>query len=389
MGSNPTVLHRGRRARIVGLMATSITRQQALAWRMRRQLLDPPGRLPVGRVVGRLCGVQAQVASSAELAVRVRRETSRAGEVGRALDEGRLVKTWAMRGALHLLSPENGATFLSIMAADRLWESWRRYFGTTSERMDVLWRTIRDVLDGEPLTRVELADAVTARRGLAYAEAALRSSYGEVLKPLAWKGEVCFGPSRDGRVTFTAPRAVSSRWRGLTGPDEAAPVAIESYLRAYGPATFDGLAAWLGGASDKRQLRAWFLRVGERLADVEIDGHTAYVLAADLDELVSTRPTGAVRLVPGFDQYVLGPGTRDPLVVPAGRRAEVSRQSGWISPVVLLDGRICGTWKLDRQEARIAWFSDSGRPPRRAIGAEVSRLSSILDRDLRPAIHLA
>src|SRR5436190_15905141 len=196
MGSNPTVLHRGRRARIVGLMATSITRQQALAWRMRRQLLDPPGRLPVGRVVGRLCGVQAQVASSAELAVRVRRETSRAGEVGRALDEGRLVKTWAMRGALHLLSPENGATFLSIMAADRLWESWRRYFATTSERMDVLWRTIRDVLDGEPLTRVELADAVTARRGLAYAEAALRSSYGEVLKPLAWKGEVCFGPSR-------------------------------------------------------------------------------------------------------------------------------------------------------------------------------------------------
>ena len=122
---------------------------------MRRQLLDPPGRLPVARVVGRLCGVQAQVASSAELAVRVRRETSRPGEVGHALAEGRLVKTWAMRGALHLLSPQNGADFLSIMAADRSWESWRRYFGTTTQQMDVLWRTICEVLQREPLTRVD------------------------------------------------------------------------------------------------------------------------------------------------------------------------------------------------------------------------------------------
>jgi hypothetical protein len=369
-------------------MAASITRQQALAWRMRRQLLDPPGTLSVAKVVARLCGVQAQVASSAELAVRVRRETSRPGEVGRALAEGRLVKTWAMRGALHLLSPDNGPVFLSIMAADRLWERWRRYFGTTQQQMDVLWRTICEVLQGEPLTRGELADAVATRRGLAFADEALRSSYGEVLKPLAWQGEVCFGPSRDGRVTFTVPRSVSSRWAGLGDADEAAPVAIASYLRAYGPATFDGLAAWLGGAVDKRRLRGWFRGSGDRLADVEIDGQPAHVLAADLAELVSTRPTGAVRLVPAFDQCVLGPGTRDPLVVPSARRAAVSRQSGWISPVVLVEGRICGTWEVDGEEARIVWFGEAGRPPRRAIDAEVSRLSSILGRDLRTSIRL-
>ena len=48
---------------------------------MRRHLLDPIGRLSVPDVVGRLCGVQAQVASSAELAVRVRRDdvTTRRG----------------------------------------------------------------------------------------------------------------------------------------------------------------------------------------------------------------------------------------------------------------------------------------------------------------------
>jgi hypothetical protein len=367
-------------------MAASITLQQALAWRMRRQLLDPPGALSVARVVGRLCGVQAQVASSAELAVRVRRERSRPGEVGRALAEGRLVKTWAMRGALHLLSPENGASFLSIMAADRLWDGWQRYFGKTRGQMDVLWRTICEVLQGEPLTRVELADAVAARRGLAYADEALRSSYGELLKPLAWQGEVCFGPSRDGRVTFTVPRAVNSRWPDLTDADGAAPLAIVSYFRAYGPATLGGLAAWLGGAVDKRRLRRWFLALGDRLAEVEIEGRSAHVLGEDLDELVSTRPTGAVRLVPAFDQYVLGPGTGDPLVVPAGRRAAVSRTGGWISPVVLVDGGICGTWELAREEARIAWFGEAGQPPREAIHAEVSRLSTILRRDLHVTI---
>ena len=46
--------------------------RQALAWRMERQLLDPVGDLSVAETVRRLCGVQAQVASSAELAVRVR-----------------------------------------------------------------------------------------------------------------------------------------------------------------------------------------------------------------------------------------------------------------------------------------------------------------------------
>jgi hypothetical protein len=365
---------------------TAITREQALSWRMRRQLLDPPGTLSVARVVARLCGVQAQVASSAELAVRMRRESSRPGEVGRALAGGRVVKTWAMRGALHLLSAENGAVFLSITAPERLWERWRRYFGTSSKQMDVLWRAISDALQSEPLTRAELADAVGGRRALAFADEALRSSYGEILKPLAWRGEVCFGPARDGRVTFSVPRAVSPRWPGLLDADEAAPVVIDSYLRAYGPATFEGLAAWLGGAVDKRRLRAWFRDFGHRLADVEVDGRQAHVLAEDLDELVSTTPVGAVRLVPGFDQYVLGPGTEDPLVIPTGRRPAVSRQAGWISAVVLVDGVIRGTWELAQDEVRVAWFKESGRPPRAAIGDEVSRLSALLGRNLDASI---
>jgi hypothetical protein len=109
----------------------------------------------------------------------------------------------------------------------------------------------------------------------------------------------------------------------------------------------------------------------------------------DLDALVATRPTTAVRLLPGFDQYVLGPGTKDGHVVPAARRSAVSRQAGWISPVVVAGGRVSGTWELDGAEVRVGWFDESGRPPKRALQAEVTRLSTVLDRDLRSVITVA
>jgi len=66
-------------------MTLKVSWPQALAWLLHRQLLDPVTRQSVPDVVRRLCGVQAQVASSADLAVRVRRESSSPGDVNRAL----------------------------------------------------------------------------------------------------------------------------------------------------------------------------------------------------------------------------------------------------------------------------------------------------------------
>jgi hypothetical protein len=71
------------------------------------------------------------------------------------------------------------------------------------------------------------------------------------------------------------------------------------------------------------------------------------------------------------------------------RRSAVSKQSGWISPVVVARGVVCATWELDGDEVRVAWFREAGRPPRNALEAEVLRLSSILDRDLQSVITLA
>jgi hypothetical protein len=356
---------------------------------MQRQLLDPIGRLSVADVVRRLGGVQAQVASSAELAVRLRRDASRPGEVARALSDGRLVKTWAMRGALHLLTAEEGGAFLSLMAAGRSWErpAWSRYFGMTPERVERLRIAAREALDGKVLTRDELVEAVTRKPGLEDVGEALRSSWGTVFKPLAWQGDLCFGPSQGNRATFMLPAAASTRWAGLPDPDVAAPIAIGAYLGAYGPASVDAFGNWLaGGWFGKRRLRALFEALGDRLVEVDVDGEPLYVLAEHLDELASAKPTETMRLLGGFDQYVLGPGTSDVHVVPPGRRAAVSRQAGWISPVVVAGGVVCGTWELDGEQVRIGWFTGVGTPPRRALEAEVARLAAVLECELQAVI---
>jgi hypothetical protein len=358
---------------------------------MRRHFLDPIGERSVSDVVRRLCGIQAQVASSAELAVRVRRKASRPGEVARALTEGRLIKTWAMRGTLHLLTPEDAGAFLSLLASGRSWErpSWERYFGMTATHWDSLRLAVREALDGAPLTREELIAAIVARRGLGHIGEALRSGWGTLLKPLAWQGDLCFGPSRGTRVTFMRPEAASARWAGVPDPDEAAPIVIAAYFGAYGPATIQNFRSFLSrGRIHVRQLRAWFGAVSDRLAAVDVEGHRAYVLAKDVDELALARPTAAVRLLPGFDQYVMGLGTEDEHVVPKARRRTVSRQSGWIAPIVVSGGRVTGTWDLDGDRVRVGWFKEAGRPPRSRIQAEVERLASILARGLRSEVRL-
>jgi len=363
-------------------MTASVTWRQALAWRMRRQFLDPLGRETVEDVVRRLCGIQAQVASSAELAIETRLRRPRPGAVGTAVADGRLIKTWAMRGSLHLITPEEGGAFLSVMASGRTWErpSWVRYFGVTPPLMEALRRTVRDALDGRVLTREELIGAVAAEPALGEVAAGLASGWGTLLKPLAWQGDLCFGPSRGNRVTFMRPEAASARWTGVPDPEEAAPIAILAYVGAYGPTTASSFGAWLAaGWSRKRQLVGWFDGLRDRMAEVDVEGERAYVLAEHLEELLATRPTRAIRLLGGFDQYVLGAGTADEHLVAAAHRSAVSRQAGWISPVVLVDGRVGGTWRLDGSGIAIDWFPETERPRSDVIDAEMARLAAILD----------
>jgi hypothetical protein len=368
-----------------------ITWRQAFAWRLDRQLLEPIGSLPPQDVVRRLWGVQAQVASSAELAVRVRQRSSKPGDVAAALADGRLIKTWAMRGTLHLLTPEDAGAVLSLLAFGRSWEapSWQKYFGLTPKHWELLRPAVRDALDGRALTREELSAEIVKLPQLAHVARELTSGWGTLFKPLAFQGDIVFGPSQGQRVTFQRPEAASKRWGGVPEPDDGAPRAIAGYLGAFGPATVEEFGAWISrGRVAKKELRRWFSALGNRLTEVEVDGEKTFVLTEHLDQLAAAKPTETLRLLGGFDQWVLGPGTDNVHVLPAPRRWAVSKQSGWIAPVVVLGGVVAGIWEPDGAVARIAWFAEAGKPPRKAIEAEVVRLSAILGRELEPEISV-
>jgi hypothetical protein len=364
----------------------SISWSTALAWRLRQQFLDPVGTEPVAGVVRRLGAVPAQHDDLAEFAIRVRRARSRPGEVARALAEGRIIKTFAFRGATHLLTPEDGGAYLALRAASRMWElpSWQSHYGLTPADWPAFREAVREALAAGPLTRAELGAAVTARPRFRHLAFAFADGAGTLLKPLAWQGEMSFGPPRDGRSTFQRLDR-NPRWAGIPDLDEAGTRAVEAYFRAYGPAAPDRVHYWLGeglGAGRKR-IASWIAGLGDRLVAVDVGGDPAHILREDLDALAATPPSTAVRLLPGYDQWVLGPGTADAHVVPPARRAPISRQAN----IVVAGGVVAGTWSLAGDGVIVSWFPEAGPPPEERVAAEVARLATILDRPLAPTLR--
>ncbi|MDQ6834901.1 MAG: winged helix DNA-binding domain-containing protein [Actinomycetota bacterium] len=365
--------------------AAELTARQVLAWRMRRQLVHPPGSLSVAETVSSMVGAQAQVQSWAELAVALRRRAGRVGEVRDALAQRTVLRTWAMRGTLHVLEPGQAAALLALLATSRRWElpSWQAAFGVGSEELEALTEAVRTALHGRVLEREELIAEIAERTGRRDLEEHLRSGWGGLLKPLAWRGHLCNGPSRGGRVTFTLPETWLPSWPGLPPEGQAARTVIPAYLRAYGPVTVDTFAAWLArGAVRRTRVQGWFDSVADLLVDVTVAGQPRLALAADLDALRETRPARAIRMLAGFDSYLLGPGTADTSVIPAQRRSAVSRTAGWISPVVLAGGRVAGIWRVETDQLAVTLFGEAPAVPTHALATEASRVGAALARGL-------
>ncbi|GIG21006.1 hypothetical protein Cch01nite_17300 [Cellulomonas chitinilytica] len=355
-----------------------LTWAQALAWRLRRHLLDPVGAGSSTDVVRALGAVPAHPDDAAELAVRTRRRESAPGDVARALADGALIRTFAFRGATHLMTPEDAAAYLALRARGRMWElpSWQSFYGLAPDDWPPLRQVVRDALADGPLTVPELGAAVTADTRYRHLAATFADGAWTLLKAFAWQGDLSLGPSRDGRPTFQRLDG-NPRWTGLLDLDTAGARAVEAYLRAYGPTTAGHVHYWLGdglGAGRQNVVR-WLGGLGDRLAEVDVDGEAAVVLREDHDELLAAEPSTSVRLLPRYDQWVLGPGTADAHVVPPERRAPVSRGAA----VVVVGGVVHGTWTLAGDEVQVGWFT--GRTAARsALADEVGRLAAIVGR---------
>jgi len=323
-------------------VAAELTWAQVHQFRLaRHHLLSRSPKKDLVSVVGEICGVQAQLMSAAEMQVAVRVDC-KVDDVQTALWKDRaIVKTWLMRGTLHLVPSKDLPLFSAAMNAygmrnTNAWLKWLQI--TEPELMDVV-DAIGRALDGQALTREELIAKVGKGRSEKI-QLAMRSGWGGVLKPVARKGLLCFGPSRGQSVTFVRPEQWLGGWRDID-PDAALTEVARRYLRAYGPAIKSDFTRWWGTWPGVGT-RAWAGLAGE-LAPVSVDGQRADMLVADVDRIQSAASEGSVRLLPSFDPYLMGHSRRDHLVA-TEHRARVSRTAGWISAVVLVDGRVVATW---------------------------------------------
>lgn len=362
-----------------------VTWRQVVRWRLRRQLLVEPAADALA-VARRVCGLHAQVASCTELIAGIRSATP--PDLDTALWRDRsLVRTWAMRGTLHLLPADELDVWVGARtdyeSRRRFPPSYEREHGVTGEQVHAITEAVGEVLGAEPLSRAELAAAITARLGDPALAAPLSTGWGAVLKPAASRGLLCSGPSTDGAVSFVNPAAWLGRPLRPIDPSAANREVLLRFLTANGPATAVDVARWWG--DQPAPARRWFRENADALTAVEVDGEAGFVVRAeDADELaaVPDSPEGDVVLLPGFDPWVIAPRSHRERAVPPERTSEVSRTAGWISPVLVVDGAVAAVWEHERRDGELAVtirpFSELPAAVREAVHAPAARYAALL-----------
>lgn len=389
VGESP---HRGAAARVAPV---DISWEQALSWRMRRQyLVDRAPAADFVTVVDRMCGLHAQLMSSVESAVWARTDGLSRDAVHDALwRERTLVKLWAMRKTLHVFPSARMNLWLAGLATYRDASEW---YGLRDPFMLELADVIGRALHGRVLTRTELATEVGRLSGSAEKEALMHGGWGGYLKPASFLGKLCFAPSDGRRVRFTHP----DTWLNAGSSTEKNVLATIAgrYLGAHGPASPAELAGWWGvtRAAATRMLTG----LGEAATRVNIEGEPYWMLSDHIADVDSAPVKGVIRLLPAFDQWVVcacrrdgggsRPGPGEPALNPA-YRTRVYRRQGWVSPVLLVDGRIEGVWKHQRNGRRlrveIEPFRRLPRTTTAPIRAEAERLAAYFGADLDLAIR--
>ena len=328
-----------------------LTAGEAIGSRLARNLLPPgTGEVDPGKVVAALCSIQAQDLPSARLAIRARSTglTDAGVEAARVQDRS-FVRTWAMRGTLHLVPASDLAWIRRLLLPGVVRSSARRsaQLGLDEAVYRRAMELIRqDLSGGAARTRNQLQESL-ARRGIDLS--GQRAAY--VLLRASVEGLICEGPLAGGRPSYvlldewltTAPAPPANREADLAR-------LVSRYLQAYGPAGPEDLASWSG--LKVSECRAAFSLCEANLMEVSVAGRTAWTTPV-ADEFQSTTPApGGLRLLPAFDTFLLGYRHRGLHLAPRHAR-RVNAGGGMVRPVVLVDGRVEGSWRLVRRARKL------------------------------------
>jgi hypothetical protein len=324
-------------------------------------------------VVRRLGAVQAQDYLGALWALGLRLPRASEAEVERAVAERSIVRTWPLRGTLHFVAAEDVRWMLELLAARTVARAASRYkqLGLDEATFAKSRRVLARALQGDKqLTRPELAAAL-GRRGIRTDGQRLI----HILNRSALEGLTCYAARRGKQFTFALLDEWAPSARRLTR-DEALAELAGRYFTSHGPATLQDFTWWSGLTT--ADARAGVEMARPRLQREVFDDRTYWLSSstpAAKDE------SAAAHLLPAFDEYTVAYKDRGAVLHPSHAR-QPNAAAAALGPVVVLDGRVVGTWKrtLKREAVVVetSLWTMLSRVERRALDAAAHRYGDFL-----------
>ena len=306
--------------------------------RLRTQRLAGAGFATPEDVVGWLGAVQAQDYGPAKWAVGMRQRRASDAAVERAFADGRILRTHVLRPTWHFVLPADIRWLLTATAPRIQAGNAGRYrqlgldAGTLRRGEKLLAGALRS---GEQLTRKELADVLT-RGGVDVRDQRLT----HLLMYAELNAVICSGARRGLQHTYALLEDRAPDARDLR-PDEALAKLARRYFSSHGPATAKDFAMW--ASLTLAEVKASVEAAGSSLRREEIDG-VPFWRAADGERRAPALKSPSVRLLQGYDEYIMGyTETKHVLARPGTAWSPATPPV--FALVILLDGRGAGFWR--------------------------------------------
>ncbi len=345
-----------------------------IASRLQQQRIAGSALRTPAEVVSWLLAVQAQDYPGSLWAVGLRMQDANEATIERAIARGELVRTWPMRGTLHLLAAADVRWMLELLAtrttalnAARLERDHALDAAALKRCRKIVEKHLRD----GPQRRSSVYEALEA------AGIATGNQRGtNLLGRLSQEGLICGGPRDAKQPTFALLDAWVPQTTAKLTREEALAELARRYFASRGHATVQDLAWWSGLTQKDVRIAVELAR--PHLTEEAIDSARYWrapkAVAAD-------GPGYKAYLLPPFDEYMVSYRDRSVPLDPAyGKR--VIGINGLFNPAIVIDGRVVGTWKRTLKKDGVSIvldpFEPLGKTKLSAVRAAAKRYGAFL-----------
>ena len=326
------------------MAASGSLRDGRLIGRLRlvSQRLAVDGAASVPDLVRWMTALQAQDLQAALWAVGVRVPGAGIADVRAAIDAGTIVRSWPMRGTLHLVAPEDLRWMLDLTA-----ERLTRSIAARHRQLEITWADVEKARD-LALEHIR-AEGPVSRSGLFKVfDGGGQPTQGQrgihLLGSLCRHGWLVLGPLAGNQQLIAAFEDWIPSSRTMER-EEAIAEFLVRYFFSHGPATLRDFAWWT--QLPLTEVRAAFGSVRHELEELQVEG-ASYWLSPDVAALLDSGIPGgrAMHLLPGFDEFVLGYTDRSLVLAPEHADLIVPGGNGVFKKTVVAAGKVIGTWVL-------------------------------------------